>query len=225
MNVRIALVEDNPSLRKRFLDNFKYFPQITLVLVASSGEEFLEKVDLLDPQLLPEAVLMDIELPGINGIETTSRFKEKYPHIDVLMLTVFEDKEKIFSSINAGAVGYLLKDESPQKIIKALEELKEGGAPMSPSIARKLLVNLKENEDSANASNGSIVPDTNEYNLSEREIRIIEHLVQGLTYIDIAEKLFLSPHTVKTHIKNIYKKMHVHSRATVVKMAIEKKIL
>jgi len=224
MSIRIALVEDNPSLRKRFIDNFKYFRSVNLVMVSPTGEDFLDRVSGLAPSEMPEIVLMDIELPGIDGIETTGRFKQKYPDVEVMMLTVFEQPDKIFNSLKAGATGYLLKDESPANIIKALEELLEGGAPMSRTIARKMIGLLSSNQQLSEASDLR-EQHIQEYGLSEQEVKIIQRLVDGNNYIEIAEALFISPHTVKTHIKNIYKKLHVHSRASAVKLAIDKKIV
>jgi len=223
MSIKIGLVEDNPSLRKRFVENFKYFSQIKLEIIGASGEEFLRKMMIQDPNKMPEIILMDIELPGISGIETTAAVKERYPEIEVIMFTVFEHTESIMNAIKAGAVGYLLKDESPMDIVKALEEIKEGGAPMSKSIARKLVMNV---EATSNLTNDKKIRDSNIefHGLSGKEVQIIQQLVNGKNYHDIAELMFISPHTVKTHIKNIYRKMHVHSRASAVKMALDKKI-
>ncbi|MFY0651078.1 MAG: response regulator transcription factor [Cyclobacteriaceae bacterium] len=223
MSIRIGLVEDNPTLRKRFVDNFKYFNDIELTLIASSGEEFHRKIDSLDSTTMPEIILMDIELPGMSGIEATAQLREVNQEIEVMMFTVFEQTDKIMSALKAGAVGYMLKDESPQKVVAALKELKEGGAPMSKSIARTLVQNI---EDSRKDLDEKEIRSKNIelYGLSEKEVQIIQQLVQGKNYHDISELLIISPHTVKTHIKNIYKKMHVHSRASAVKMALDKKI-
>lgn len=223
MSTRIGIVEDNPTLRKRFVDNFKYFSNIQLVVVSASGEEFLRKLQSLDGSQKPEVVLMDIELPGISGIDTTSIIKEKYSEIEVMILTVFEDTQKIVNAIKSGAVGYMLKDETPANIVEAIEELKQGGSPMSKSVARKLVQNIESsgsNKDEKALRQENI--DT--YGLSKKEVMIIEHMVNGKNYHQIADLLIISPHTVKTHIKNIYKKMHVHSRASAVKIAIDKKI-
>jgi len=219
MSIKVALVEDNHSLRKRFSENFSYFDNINLVLITINGEEFLNKLALLDKKMVPNVVLMDIELPGISGIETTRKMKENFPQIEVIMLTVFEDIDKIMQSIRAGASGYLLKDETPTGIVNALEDLLKGGAPMSPVIARKLVNDIHHNTAKDTKNDGD------EYDLSDRELTILEHLVDGKNYQEISELMVISPHTVKTHIKNIYKKMHVHSRAAVVKTAINKKLV
>ncbi len=224
MGIRIALVEDNPSLRKRFIDNFKYFQSVELLFVSPTGEDFLDKINECTEADLPQVVLMDIELPGIDGIETTSRLRQIRPEVEVMMLTVFEQPDKIFQSLKAGAVGYMLKDESPSNIVKAVEELLEGGAPMSRSIARKMIGLISV--DPGMGENSQLKDRAiEEYNLSLQEVKIIQRLVDGNNYLEIAEALFISPHTVKTHIKNIYKKLHVHSRASAVKLAIDKKIV
>lgn len=224
MPIKIGLVEDNPALRKRFLDNFQYFDNMELVMVAASGEEALRKLDGMEKGSLPEIILMDIELPGISGIETTKRIKASYgEQIDIMMLTIFEHTDKIIKSVNAGAVGYLLKDETPQALVTAIAELREGGAPMSRKIARKVITQLGQGsgEDKASKRAQKIA----EYGLSEKEIQVIEQLVEGKNYTEIAELMFISPHTVKTHIKNIYRKMHVHTRASVVKSAMDDHIV
>ncbi|MEQ9297167.1 MAG: response regulator transcription factor [Cyclobacteriaceae bacterium] len=223
MSIKIGLVEDNPALRKRFINNFKYFNDMELVMVAASGEEAIRKLEDMRSDL-PEIIMMDIELPGINGIETTSRVKATYgDDIDILMLTIFEHTDKIMKSINAGAVGYLLKDESPQTLVKAIMELKDGGAPMSRKIARKLITQVGKGVDIDRALQRE--QKIAEYGLSEKELQVIEQLVEGKNYSEIAELMFISPHTVKTHIKNIYRKMHVHTRASVVKSAMDGSIV
>ncbi len=224
MSIKIGLVEDNPALRKRFIDNFKYFNDMELVMIAASGEEAIRKLEGLVADDLPEIIMMDIELPGISGIETTSRVKAAYgDSIDIMMLTIFEHTEKIMKSINAGAVGYLLKDESPQTLVKAITELREGGAPMSRKIARKLITQVGKSAD----VNRELQREQKiaEYGLSEKELQVIEQLVEGKNYSEIAELMFISPHTVKTHIKNIYRKMHVHTRASAVKSALDNNIV
>ena len=221
MAVRIGLVEDNPSLLKRFQHNFSLYDEVELVFAVDSGEKCLETVEELKD--LPEVIMMDIELPGISGIEATSVLKGNHPDLDIIMITVFEDLDKIMESLRAGAVGYLLKDESPDEIIKSILEVREGGSPMTPSIARKLVGTIKSGELKTETSDEDSKAEA--FGISEREHAIIKLMVDGKSYTEIAEELFISPHTVKTHIKNVYKKLHVHSKASLVKLAINRKFV
>lgn len=221
MRTRVALVEDNHTLRRRFIERFRFFPDVELVLSAGSGEAFLSSLQQLPPAEHPQVVLMDIELPGISGIETTARLRAAHPEIEVMMLTVFEDEDRIFTSIQAGASGYLLKDASTDALVGAVLELLQGGAPMSPAVARKMLGYVRAGDQAA-----PVPPDERpRFELTEREREILEQLVEDETEPLIADKLHISPHTVRTHIKNIYKKLHVHSRASAVRVALEQQLL
>ncbi|MBX2992045.1 MAG: response regulator transcription factor [Bacteroidetes bacterium] len=223
MSILVALVEDNPTLRKRFEEQFKLFPDIRLAFSCASGEEVLRRLKRLPPSKLPRIVLMDIELPRKSGIETTNELKEIFPDIDVMMVTVFEDESKIFQSIQAGASGYLLKDESLNNIEQAIKELANGGAPMSQSIARTVLSFIRgRNVDRTTSAEP---PDDVKSLLTDRELELLQGLVEGETYTSVAKKMFISPHTAKSYIKNIYRKLHVHSRALAVRVAIEKKLV
>lgn len=222
--IRIGLVEDNASLRRSFIENMQYFEQVQLVLVAVNGLDFLKKIQEMPLAERPQIVLTDIEMDGMDGIQTVAQGHEFYPDIQFIMLTVFDNDEKIFESIQAGAMGYMLKDEHPEKIVEAIEDVAQGGAPMSPSIARRalqLLRNAKAPVAPAVPSGAASTPV--EDLLSRRELEIMEMIVEGLTYQQIAEKTFISPHTVRTHIQHIYEKLHVHSKAAIIHMAIEKK--
>ncbi len=224
MHVRVALVEDNVTLRRRFVERFRFFEDIELVLASGSGEAFLQALDALPLARRPQVVLMDIELPGISGIETTRRLKEACPEIDVMMLTVFEHEDKIFASIKAGASGYLLKDASTDKIVGAVLELVRGGAPMAPAVARKMLTFVRATDKAAQDHTASGAAE-DAFDLSKRELELLEHLVQDEPEPIIADRLHISPHTVRTHIKNIYKKLHVHSRASAVRVTLEQQLL
>lgn len=160
----------------------------------------------------PDIVLMDIGLPGISGIEGVRIVKENFETIEVLMFTVFDDEEKIFEAIKAGASGYLLKKSSPSEIIEAVFSLYHGGAPMSASIARKVI-----NSFQSKASN---TKDT--YQLTPRESEVLHSLIDGLSYQKLAEKYFISISTVRTHIKHIYEKLHVNSKAEAVARVLKK---
>ena len=227
MTMKIAIVEDNSTLRKRFEQQFALYKEIKVVGSYATGEAVLASLRKTPPSKLPDIVLMDIALPKMSGIEATIGLKELVPDVDVMMITVFEDEAKIFQSIQAGASGYLLKDDSTDRIVDAIRELQRGGAPMSQSIARKVLSFVREKpggyqtQPSTRSTNGN----PTEFSLSDRETELLQGLVQGETYTTLAKKLFISPHTVKTHIKNIYKKLHVHSRATAVRVALEQKLV
>ena len=160
-----------------------------------------------------DIVLMDIGLPNISGIEGVRTVKNRYPEIQVLMFTVFEDDEKIFAAIRAGASGYILKKTPPPEILKAIRELYTGGAPMSPSIARKVIHAFQSEPSSA----------MEDYKLTTREKEILYSLVDGLSYKKIAEKYVVSISTIRTHICNIYHKLHVNSKSQAVAKILQGK--
>lgn len=223
MRVRLALIEDNTELRQQLIERFRFFDQVELVFSAGVGEQCLEKLDELNPAQRPQVILMDIELPGISGIETTSRVTEAYPEIDIMMFTVFEHDDKIFKSIQAGASGYLLKDASTDTIVKAILELERGGAPMAPRVARKMLAYIRSSEQAT--AKPALPNPTHNFLLTARELELLEGLVRDETDLMIADRLSISPHTVRTHFKNIYKKLHVHSRAGAVRVTLENRLL
>lgn len=184
--------------------------------MARNGNDFLEQLKNLPQVNHPQLVLMDIDMPQMNGIEAVRHSHNLYPHIKYIMLTVFDDDDKLFDAIQAGADGYLLKEERVDMIVNAIKEvIEKEGAPMSPSIARKALNLLtstrKEDNKEVNTS------------LSDRELDILKGLVRGLDYKKIAEELFLSPYTVRTHITNIYDKLHVTSKVQAVTLALKNK--
>ncbi len=221
--MRISLVEDNPTLRKRFEECLRLYGNIELVGSYATGEAALNAIKRMPPSKLPQIVLMDIELPKMSGIEATQKLKEEFPDIEVMMLTVFEDEEKILQSIQAGASGYLLKDESPDALVAALDECLRGGAPISQSLARKVLGLLRTPPENSSAQH--VASTTQALELSEREIDLLRGLVEGETYVTLAQRFFISPHTVRTHIRNIYRKLHVHTRAHAVRVALQKRIV
>ncbi|GAB5410378.1 MAG: response regulator transcription factor [Balneolaceae bacterium] len=215
--LKVSIVEDHDIFRKRLTELLQFYPEIEVVLVADSAESFFTK--LKREEEVPDVVLMDIELPGISGIEATFQLKQKLPEVEVIMFTVFEDDERILESINVGASGYLLKDTAIDKVVSSIKEIKSGGSAISPSIAKKVLEMVKnplERKQDAKEK----AP----FDLSPAELRILEQVVEGKTNKQIAEDVFLSPWTVKTHIKNIYKKMHVNSRAAAVRLALKRNI-
>jgi DNA-binding NarL/FixJ family response regulator len=194
---------------------------VNVVFTARNGDDFLTQMKNLPKDLHPAVVLMDIEMPEMNGMDAVKYGRQIYPDLKFLMLTVFDDDDKIFEAIKNGASGYLLKDEKTINIIDHIQQLLEiGGAPMSPSIARKALSLLSRstfNEGDTGAKN-----DVAE-RLSERERSVLKLVVEGKDYKAIAEKLFLSTHTIRKHIANIYEKLHVSSKAQVINMALQSK--
>lgn len=212
--IHIAIVDDKQPNRVSLSEKILYYKDIVVDFMAVNGEEFLEQIKLAKQK--PDVVLMDIDMPVLNGIETVNIATEKYPNTKYIMLTVFDDDDKIFDAIKAGAIGYLLKDESVDKIVTSIKEVVEfGGAPMSPRIARKALHLMVEGKTSQRKNENPI--------LSDREKDILKGLVQGLDYKGVADMLFISPHTVRTHITNIYKKLHVSSKTQAVMFAVKNK--
>ncbi|MCR9133038.1 MAG: response regulator transcription factor [bacterium] len=216
--INVAIVEDHDIFRKRLSELLYFYKELNLTLVADSAESFFEKLERSQDEEVPDVVLMDIELPGMNGIEATFELKRNQPEMDIIMFTVFEDDERIFDSIQVGATGYLLKDTPIDDVVNAIKDMKEGGSPISPSIARRVFDMMRNHKEKAETDE---VP----FNLTPAEIKILEQVIDGKTNKEIAEVVFLSPWTVKTHIKNIYKKMHVNSRAAAVRLALKRNIV
>lgn len=224
MNISIAIVDDNPQNRISLAERIKYAKEIDIVFTANDGTDFLDQMKKLSADKLPQVVLMDIEMPNLNGIETIRHARILYPEVKFLILTVFDDEEKIFEAIKNGASGYLLKDEKVAVIIDWIRELVEiGGAPMSPRIARKamnLLMNTTPEYSKEMFQHSPL-----QHELSEREIEVLKLLVDGYDYKATAEKLFLSTHTVRKHIANIYQKLHVNSKAQALRIAYTKGLI
>jgi DNA-binding NarL/FixJ family response regulator len=213
MPVEIAIVDDKAIVRRAIKDKLSSSAEIKVILESSDGEAFLETLKELPEDKLPEIVLMDLEMPLMDGIQTIAVASMLYPQIKFIVLTVFDNNEKIFEAIKAGANGYLLKDDDAINISEAiLNVVTYDAVPMSPAIARKTLGLLK-----------SSLPQTPTHSvsnlLSKREHDVLQHLVEGLEYKQIAEKLFISPATVRTHISKIYQKLHVTSKAQAIKLA------
>lgn len=213
--MRIAIVDDKQPNRVSLKEKLGYLNDIEVAFLAANGEDFLAQMKVEKEPV--DVVLMDIDMPIMNGIETVNVASGIYHDTRFLMLTVFDDDEKIFDAIKAGAIGYLLKDENVDRIVDALWEIVEfGGSPMSPRIARKalqLLMGAKVSE----------AKQTEETVLSAREMDILKGLVEGLDYKGVADKLFISPHTVRTHITKIYQKLHVSSKTQAVMVAVKNK--
>jgi DNA-binding NarL/FixJ family response regulator len=219
MSTRIAIADDKQINRTTVKDKIMSFKEIELVLEAKNGHDFLEQLKHLPVDKHPQVVLMDLEMPVMDGIEAISIATAAYPDIKFIVLTVFEDNEKIFEAIKAGAGGYLLKDDSAVNIIDAITNVVEyNGIPMSPAIARKTMELLKQSAVS--------VPDEKTETdslLSDREMEILKEMVTGKNYKAIGEKLYISPLTVRKHVAHIYEKLHVNSRAQIINLAHKNK--
>lgn len=210
MDFKIAIVDDNTFLIHAIKEKLSFFENVSVKHTSLNGSELLTK---LQENHNLDLILMDIEMPVLNGIETTQIVKQKYPHIKIIMLTAFDNDEHIFNAIKAGADGYLLKEINPNDLYKGIQETLNGGAAMNPSIALKTLKLLRNPIDIQNPR------DQQEISLSSREVEVLEQLSKGLSYTIIAKHLFLSPSTVRKHIENIYKKLQVHSKIEAVQKA------
>jgi DNA-binding NarL/FixJ family response regulator len=195
--MRLVIVEDDSLL----LENLKLLlsgePGIVVGGAFSSAEDALHALKMA----APDVMLADLGLPGMSGIDLIKKVKEEMPGVEILAHTVFEDRENVFSAIKAGASGYILKGSSPREIVEAIHELHKGGAPMSPKIARKVIHEFQDENITSE-----------QYILSQREKDVVRCIEEGLTYKEISTKLKISSHTVHTHIKNIYEKLHAKDR-------------
>jgi DNA-binding NarL/FixJ family response regulator len=216
MKTRIAVIDDNNFLIKSVKDKLSFFKDISISFTANNG---LECMDKLEENRMTDLILMDIEMPRQNGIETTALVKQKYPQIKIIVLTVFDDDENIFKAIQAGADGYLLKDSEPQELYNAITQTLEGGAVMTPSIAMKALNLLRSPLPSQTEEEEEAIK------LTSREIEVLEQLSTGLPYTSIAENLIVSPATVRRHIENIYQKLQVHSKTEAIALAKKKRFI
>lgn len=210
MNIKIAIVDDNSFLINTVKEKLSFFDDFSVKFTAMNGSDFL--IQLEDNHNL-DLILMDIEMPVLNGIETTEIVKKKYPHIKIIMLTTFDNDEHIFNAIKAGADGYLLKEINAKNLHDGIVETLNGGAAMNPSIALKTLKLLRNPLSIENEK------DKEDIKLSNRETEVLEHLSKGLNYIQIADNLILSPSTVRKHIENIYRKLQVHNKLEAVQKA------
>ncbi|HXJ59989.1 MAG TPA: response regulator transcription factor [Verrucomicrobiae bacterium] len=195
---RLAIVEDNKVIRESLMEFVQTDPECQCVGACESAEEALRVI----PRLQPDIVLMDIQLPNISGIECTARLKQQLPALQIIMVTVYEDTERIFRALRAGACGYLLKRCSPEELVAAVREVRQGGAPMSREIARKVIVSFQEPLTTA-----AEVED-----LSPREREILGLVANGFPNKEIAHRLGLTDGTVRWHLRHVYHKLHVRSR-------------
>jgi DNA-binding NarL/FixJ family response regulator len=195
----VAIVEDNAALGAGLRKIVESAEDFRCLGVWTSAEEALKKIDAFRPQV----VLMDINLPGMSGIEATARIKQHLPDIQVIMVTVYRDHDQIFAALKAGASGYLLKRSTPEEVRQAIRDVRSGGAPMSAEIARRVVEAFHQ---PAKTTGQEAVK------LSKRETEILELLTKGLANKEIADRLDISVETVRVHLRRVYEKLHVHSR-------------
>jgi DNA-binding NarL/FixJ family response regulator len=219
--IRIGIVDDKANNRSVIKEKLSRNAQFQLVLEATNGEDFFEKMKALSETLRPNIVLMDLEMPHVDGVTAIGTASSFYPDTKFVVLTIFDDDDNVFRAIKAGACGYLLKEETGEVLSNMLMTLAESGAgPISPSIAYKILQMVQQPTAAANTSNGNDV-----FQLSEREKEILLLLSEGLDYKEIADRIFISPHTVKKHTSNIYQKLHVNSKAQALRIAYTKGLI
>jgi len=216
MQVKIVIADDNLFLISAVKEKLSFFEDLTVKFTAINGSELLTKLED-NPHI--DLILMDIEMPVLNGIQTTEIVKQKYPHIKIIMLTIFDNDEHIFNAIKAGADGYLLKEINPKDLHEGILETLDGGAAMNPSIATKTLKLLRNPRDFNNVETQETIK------LSEREVQVLEQLSKGLSYNVIADHLFLSTGTIRKHIENIYKKLQVHNKLEAIDKAKKNNII
>jgi DNA-binding NarL/FixJ family response regulator len=211
--INVVIVEDNTTIREGLAALINGTDGYKCVGAFGDAESFLPKINVLSINV----VLMDIGLPGMNGIEGARNAISKNPDLSILMLTVYEESEFVFDALCSGACGYLVKKTPPARLLDAIKDANDGGSPMSSRIARQVITAFKEGK--------SILVEEPKHNLTNREVSVLNLLAEGYNYQEIAETLFISVDTVRHHIRNIYKKLHVHSQSEAVAKAIRKKII
>lgn len=208
----VWIVEDDLMFKESLEDLMNIYNEFKLVHSVDSVEKAIQAFGVKDK---PDIILEDIGLPGLSGIEAISIYKKLYPEVLIIILTIFDDDERVFDAIKAGADGYLLKRTPGTEIVNGMKQVINGGASISPPIAKKMM-RMLANPSKENKKNTI---------LTDRETIILKYLIDGLTINAIAEKLIISRHTVDTHTKNIYKKLHVHNRSSLVSTAIKKGLI
>jgi len=208
--MRIAVFEDN----QKFRESLEFIIVTTSDMELCGSFEDTTRLQQKIEVLRPDVVLMDINIPGKNGIDAVKEIKEKFPEVHVCMQTVFDDADKIFASLCNGASGYILKNTAPEKILQAIREVAEGGSFFTPSVAKKVLQNFQQQ------------PQQGEFvQLTEKEKEVLKFLVDGLSYKMIADKVNVSFHTIHTHLRNIYQKLHVNSKGEAINKAMKNKLV
>ena len=199
--IKIAIVEDDRTTREGLETVINLAAGFQCVCTCMTAEDALRAL----PPLAPQVVLMDIQLPKMSGVECVARLKELLPSVQVIMVTVYEDPDRIFCALRAGACGYLLKRSTPEQIVAAIRDVQQGGVPMSSEIARKVIAHFQQQETAASDMEG----------LSAREREVLDLVVRGLSNKEIVDRLGISIEGVRWHLRNIYQKLHVHTRTEV----------
>ena len=202
MSISVSIVEDDAGVRSTLAKLINSSPGYRCVSQHSSAEDALQAI----PEFKPDVALMDINLPGINGVECVRRLKPQLPGTQIIMLTVYQNTEHIFNALAAGATGYLLKQTPPAELLAAIREVNDGGSPMSSHIARKIVQSFQQ----------AAPPSVADASLSPREAQVLDLLAKGFLYKEIADKMAVSYATVHTHIRHVYEKLHVRSRTEAV---------
>lgn len=214
MPIHLAIAEDNAFALKTLIDILETHPEIRLKHAATNGKELLQN---LKKDRNVDLILMDLEMPEMNGIEATAEVRTRYPQIKVLILTTFDDDQNLFNAILAGASGYLLKEDTGKGMMESITETISGGAAMSPAIALKALKLIRQ------PLNGSM--QTQSFDLTSRELDLLGQLKNGLTYEEIGANLHISYHTVRKHIENIYRKLQVHNKVEAIRKASDNRLV
>ena len=208
--IHVALFDDSKAIRDSLGFLLSTTPGIGLCGCFPNAEHVVDRI----ASCKPDVVLMDIDMPVVNGIEAVRRIRAKYPDLPVIMLTVFADEDRVYDSLCAGAMGYMLKNDEPDTLLSAINEVYNGGAPMTPSIARKVMMHFQRLPVAPDPA------DEQDPGLSPREKEVLQCLVDGLSYKMIADQLGISFETVRSHIKHIYEKLHVHNNTEAVAKTI-----
>lgn len=223
MKMKVAIIDDKASNREILHKKLEINPSFKISLTAENGMDFLHQLKHLSPADLPDVALMDLEMPEMDGVNAIALGSALYPSIKFIVLTIFDDEDRIFNAIRAGAFGFLLKDESAENIEEMLQHMEETGAgPISPGVAHKILQMVQRDKQIQMHKKKQV--DTF-FNLSDREQEILALLVKGYLYKEIGAALNISPNTAKKHVMNIYQKLHINSRAQAMHLAFEKGLI
>ena len=216
-HTRVFLVEDQLPLLKNLVKALSVFPELELIGTAQDGEQAVEDIVRTRPQL----VLLDLELPGLNGIEVTERVKRRAPEVEILILTSFEDEQKVFDAIQRGASGYLVKRVGPEKIRSAIAEVMAGGTVLEAQIARKFWNYFQSVQSKPAVSPARDAPNVNPWGLNDTELEVVRYVAKGLSNAEVGSVMTIERRTVRTHLSHIYQKMGVSSHVEAVVLALK----